>query len=375
MTVRPFDAADTDAVLRMRRLAFGSTDSLGPAEAWSGLIAEDASGVVGVTRVWRYRQFFGGVAVPCGGVASVVVLPHAGGQGVAGELLRAAVGLMRENGQPVSALYPTLPALYRRHGWEHVGSLERLPVPMHVLARLRVDRPVRPAVEADLPSLRAAYLRTAAAVNGMLDRSGPAFDVAEVLGLDLVHVVPGEDGLRGYLSAERRGDSLVAHDVVGDDADTVRALLGSLAAWSSVAGEVTLRLVDPALDLVLPRTAAPVDTHPWMLRVVDLPAAVAARGWPAAEHARPFTVDVELADEDAPWHSGRHRLVWDGTAVSCEPGGRGDVRLHPRGLAAWYAGSADSATLRRAGLLVGGRATGLDALVGGPRPARLADEF
>ncbi|MGX7825429.1 GNAT family N-acetyltransferase [Actinokineospora sp. 24-640] len=375
MTVRPFDAADTDAVQRMRRLAFGSTGPLGPAEAWSGLVAEDAGGVVGVTRVWRYQQFFGGVAVPCGGIASVVVLPHAGGQGVAGELLRAAVGLMREDGQPVSALYPTLPAVYRRHGWEHAGTLERLPVPMDALARLRADRPVRPAVEADLPHLRATYLRTAAAVNGMLDRSGPAFDVAEVLELDIVHVVPGEDGPRGYLGAERRGDSLVVHDVVGDDADTVRALLGSLAAWSSVVGEVTLRLADPAVELILPRTATPVDVRPWMLRVVDLPAAVAARGWPAVDHARPFSVDIELADEDAPWHSGRHRLVWDGTAVSCEPGGGGEVRLHPRGLAAWYAGSADSATLRRAGLLAGGQASGLDALIGGARPARLADEF
>ncbi|MFC7612863.1 sterol carrier protein domain-containing protein [Actinokineospora soli] len=112
-----------------------------------------------------------------------------------------------------------------------------------------------------------------------------------------------------------------------------------------------------------------------MLRVVDLPAAIAARGWPRAEWARPFTVDLEVVDEDAPWNAGRHRIVWDGSQVACEPGGGGDVRIGPRGLAAWYAGAADTAMLRRASLLSGGPAEGLDALIGAPRPARMADEF
>lgn len=375
VNVRPLADSDAEAFARMRRLAFGVTSGAGPAEAWSGLVAEDATGPVGAIRAWRYHQFFGGKAVPCGGVASVVVLPHAGGRGVAGELLRAAVRLMRDADQPVSALYPTLPAVYRRHGWEHAGAMERLPVPIDALARLRSDLPVRPAVEADLPHLYAAYLRTASRVDGMLDRSGPAFALGEVLDLDLVHVVPGDDGLRGYLSADRRGDSIVVHDLVADDAPAARALLAGLGAWASVAAEASLRLIDPAVDLLVPRVATPVDVHPWMLRVVDLPSAVAARGWPAATLAKPFAVDLDLTDADAPWHAGRHRLVWDGDAVTCEPGGSGAVRITARGLAAWYAGAAGTATLRRAGLLDGGPADGLDALIGGPKPARMADEF
>ncbi|MFC5287082.1 enhanced intracellular survival protein Eis [Actinokineospora guangxiensis] len=375
MSVRPFAESDTDAFQRLRRLAFSATDGLGSPQAWSGLVAEDASGVVGALRAWDYRQFFGGRAVPCGGVASVVVLPHVGGQGVARDLLRASVRMMREAGQPVSALYPTVPAVYQRHGWEQVGALERLPVPIDVLTRLRPELPVRPAAESDLPALHAAYLRTAARVDGMLDRCGPAFTLGDVLDLDFVHVVEGRTGLRGYLTADRRSDALVVHDVIADDATTATALLASLGSWSSVAAEVTLRLIDPAVELLLARTATAIDVHPWMLRVVDLPAAVAARGWPAVSSARPFAVDIEITDSDAPWHAGRHRLVWDGEKVTCEPGGSGDVRLGPRGLAAWFACAADTHTLRRAGLLTGGPADGLDTLTGGRRLVRMADEF
>jgi hypothetical protein len=72
---------------------------------------------------------------------------------------------------------------------------------------------------------------------------------------------------------------------------------------------------------------------------------------------------------------GGHRLVWDGEKVACEPGGTGDVRMGPRGVAAWFAGAADTATLRRAGLLTGGPAHGLDTLTGGRRLVRMADEF
>jgi predicted acetyltransferase len=120
-----------------------------------------------------------------------------------------------------------------------------------------------------------------------------------------------------------------------------------------------------------------VTNHPWMLRVVDLPAAVAARGWPAAAYLGSFAVDLEVVDEHAPWHAGRHRLVVDSGKVTCEPGGSGAVRLAARALGPWYAGSADTSMLRRAGLLEADPADAhlLDLLTGAPHPARMADSF
>ncbi|MGQ0840689.1 GNAT family N-acetyltransferase [Actinokineospora sp.] len=383
VTVRPFRDDDADDIYRLRRLSFGGPREIDPnwtdQPGWRGFVAELADRRAGFLRIWDYRQFFGGVAVPTGGIASVAVAPHARGRGVAGELLRAALDQMRAAGQVIATLYPSVPTLYRRYGWEQVGTLERVVVAPETLAALpKSDVEVRPATEADLPALRQAYLRMAAAVDGMLDRGEPPFTVARVLELDVVDVVPGPDGLRGYVTADRPdGDRLIVHDLVADDADTARALLRGLGSWAGQLREVRLRVLDPAVhDLVLPRVLdSAVDVHPWMLRVVDLPAAVAARGWPAAEFLRPFEVSVEVVDEHAPWQAGRYRIMFDGTRVVCEPGGDGAVRLHARALGPWFAGSADTAALRRAGLLTGESAAGLDALVGGPRLLRIADAF
>ncbi|MDQ3576833.1 MAG: GNAT family N-acetyltransferase [Actinomycetota bacterium] len=378
VTVRPFAAADAEAVYRLRRLAFG-----GPREpdtswvdeqpaAWRGLVVDGA----GFLRVWNFHQFFAGVAVPCGGVASVTVAPHARGQGVAGALFTAGLADMRENGQPISALYPAVPQLYRHYGWESVGTIEYLTVPLHVLANLpRSDVALHAATKADLDNLHAAYLRMAARLDGMLDRASPAFVLAEVLDLDVVTMAPG-----GYVSAERNDSGpLIVHDLVADDADTARALLRSIGSWASQLQEARISLLDPAIsDLTLPRAAEwATSVHPWMLRVVDLPAAVAARGWPAVVHARPFSVDIEVVDPQAPWHVGRHRLAYDGERVTCERGGNGDVVLDARGLAAWFAGSASAAALRHAGLLTGDpdTASTLDALTGAPHPIRIGDAF
>ena len=144
--------------------------------------------------------------------------------------------------------------------------------------------------------------------------------------------------------------------------------------------EISLRIVDPAwwqLLMTLP-VLHDVTNHPWMLRVVDLPAAVAARGWPAAAHLTPFTVDLEVVDEHAPWQArpapaGRRRR-------------QGGVRAgrHGRGPAARRGRSARGsrarrtrAMLRRAGLLDGDPADAhlLDLLTGAPHPVRMADSF
>jgi predicted acetyltransferase len=195
-----------------------------------------------------------------------------------------------------------------------------------------------------------------------------------------VDVVPGVDGIRGYLTAQRpEGERLIVYDLVADDRDTAGRLLRQLASWAGTLQDVSLRVIDPAVrDLLLSQPVLhDVRNHPWMLRVIDLPAAVAARGWPLTGLMRPVSVDIEVFDEHAPWQAGRHRIVFDGDSVRCEPGGTGAVRLHARALGPWFAGSADTPMLRRAGLLEGDHkiATQLDALTGAPRQVRMADSF
>ena len=390
MIIRPPREADDEQIYEVARLAFGGPREPKPENFWSnqlgwhGLVAELDGRVGGILKVREYRQFFGGVAVPMGGLASVAVAPAARGHGLAGAMLDAVLPEMRDRGQCVSALYPSVPPLYRGRGWEQTGNYERVTLRPGLFALLPkpAERLVmRRATEADLPALHDCYLRFAATVDGMLDRTTAAFQLEKLLELDIVEVAPGEDGtVRGYLTGERpAGDKLIIHDLVADDRETALGLFANLGRWDGILTEISLRINDPAwwqLLVALP-VLHDVRNHPWMLRVVDLPAAVAARGWPSATYLAPTSVDIEVVDEHAPWQAGRHRLVVDGGKVVCEPGGDGTVRLRARALGPWYAGSADTAMLRRGGLLEGDPTAAhvLDLLTGAPRLPRMADSF
>jgi len=100
-----------------------------------------------------------------------------------------------------------------------------------------------------------------------------------------------------------------------------------------------------------------------MLRVVDAPAAIAARGFPVATT---LTVPLRIADDARPATSGRWQLNVAGGAGTLDPLGPADpagtagpadsaVTLGARGLAALYAGI-PLGTLRQAGLAAGGTA-------------------
>lgn len=390
MRVRPYRDGDDEALYRLGRLAFGGPKEPVPERLWSnspgwyGFVAEDGGQPIGCLKVREYAQFFGGRAVPMGGVASVAVDPYARGRGVATALLDTALPAMRERGDVISALFPSVPPLYRARGWEQTGNYERVGLRPELFAML--PKPASPprlrrAEKADLPALHAAYLDLASTVDGLLDRATAAFQLERVLEIDIVEIADGPDGsMRGYLSADRPDDEkLITYDLVAADGETALGLLANLGRWTGIMTEISLRIIDPAWWQLL--TTLPVvhdvNNHPWMLRVVDLPAAVAARGWPAATHLRPFTVDLDVVDEHAPWQAGRHRLVVDDGKVTCEPGGTGAVRMSARALGPWYAGSADSAMLRRAGLLEGDAADAclLDLLTGAPHPVRMADAF
>lgn len=386
MRIREHTDDDLDAVFRLRRLAFNASERperlVKPGQ--HGLVAELDGRVAGVLGIGEYAQFYGGAAVPMGGIGGVAVDGATRGRGVAGALLDAALVTMREHGQPLSVLYATVPALYRGRGWERAGLFEWVELPMDRLLSVPppTERiPSRPADESDLTALHDCYLEVARTIDGMADRRPPRIDVAKVLEMDLVSVLPGPNGLRGYLAAKREpggGDlgRLKVYDLVGVDVEAQLNLLASLKSWAGTLDAIDLRITDPATLNLLGATPMrySVSTSTWMLRVVDLPAAVAARGWPRLPD---MAVDVEIIDQHAPWHAGNQRIVVEDGVVRVEPGGTGAVRLHARALGPWFSGAQNTHALRRAGLLEGDPADAvvLDQLAGAAGVPRLADFF
>jgi predicted acetyltransferase len=392
--VRPLGPDDQRLAWELGSLAFGYHERPMP-EGWTpnapGLYplgVFDPDGRLAAKAVDRDQgQWFGGRIVPAGGVAGVATAAELRGRGLGRLLLTRLLHDARERGAVISTLFDTTPAPYRALGWEEVGALVYYTVPTRLLAEIRPDAEttLRPATPADIPAATEIYREVARAGTGLMERSGPAFEATseQVLAGHHGFTVAVDDAgtVVGYASWDRgpgydASSKLTVHDLIGLTPGATQTLLAMLGGWASVAPTTLIRLgtADPAWALLPRGSVRPESTQPWMLRVVDAPGAIAARGWP--RHLT-GSVDLELTDEVCPWHQGRHRLVLADGNARLEPGGAGTVRLAPRGLASWYAGTATPQQLRRSGFLTGGNPETdelLRAATAGPAPT-LHDYF
>ncbi|WP_305783327.1 GNAT family N-acetyltransferase [Symbioplanes lichenis] len=332
-------------------------------------------------------HWFGGRLVPAAGIAGVATAPDQRGHGHGRRVLTHLLADARDRGAAISTLFDTTPAPYRALGWEEIGALTYFRAATRTLAAVRPDptTTLRPATEADLPAVHDLYHRIARDSTGMMDRTGPTFDTDPAKQLADHHgytVATDATGtLTGYATWDRgpgydATGTLTVDDLTGLTAAATRTLLAMLGTWASVAPTTLLRLgpADPAWSLIARADAHPHTSQPWMLRIIDAPAAIAARGWPAHLTAE---LDLDLVDDVCAWHHGPHRLTLTAGTARLDPGGTGAIQLTPRGLAAWYAGATTPDQLRRAGFLTGGNPTTdavLHAATAGPAPT-LHDYF
>lgn len=376
-TLREVGPDEQEQVRALGLLAFGGDPAAPPGSTPPGvrLGAFDGRGrLVGSARVAPYEQWWGGRLVPMGGVAGVAVHPDARGRGLANRLVGGLDELMRAQGQHVSALFPTAIGLYRRLGWELVGTLDETrldPALLEVATAAEVT--VRAAELADVPALAGLYNDLGAASNGLLVRRGPCFPrgAEALLGSSVAALAVDHGGAAvGYATYDRgRGygphAELRVWELVAATGPATAALLRSLASWRSVVG--TVRWRGPTTELAL-HLAGPVpppyEREPWMVRLVDPVQAVAGRGFPGGLSLQ---VGVELAGV------GWTLTVQDGRGALEPTARRGLPVLQPRGLVLLYAGALDSGGLVRAGLLDRPE-PGLDAAFAGPLP-QILDGF
>ena len=177
-----------------------------------------------------------------------------------------------------------------------------------------------------------------------------------------------EDGFLAYRWAGTNRDILVRAALAGSAAAT-RALWSVVGSHASIAERVLAVLPpdDPVAWLPREPDAEQTEREPWMLRVVDAPAAVSGRGYPAVAD---LSVTLELEDAQLAGNAGRWTLHVaggrgslrrHGTEAGAAAGPGAPVSLGSRGFAALYAG-VPMPTLRAAGLAAGGDAAADEAL-------------
>lgn len=377
--IRPLTRDDAETADALAAEAFGAPARALP-EPWPtpGTCpwgAFQGRELAAVATVRAFRSWFGGEAVPLAGIASVAVRPEHRGSGLLAPLFAALLADAHERGAVVSGLYPTAPGIYRRLGYEIVGELADVELPVAPLGRIPAPdgitvRRADPGDERDVAAHRELYERWARSQNGPLAREGALQH--PLGGHDTVTLaLDGDAAVVGYVAWSRADGyhegtaTVTVHELIGLTAPATVALWRLVAGFASVAGTVRVRTSGADVTrLVLPAAPwRPVRQWPYGLRLLDVAGAFRARGVAPLDVSLPFSVTGDGLD-------GTYRLTARDGVATCEPG-NGTVFTGPtftgRGLALAYAGVQSCANLRFAGLL-GGPDTDdahWDALLGG----------
>lgn len=316
--------------------------------------------ILGGAAIQRMGQWFGGRPVPMGGYRAVAVDPARRSSGVAGKLLSATLRELRQDHVPLAALYPSTQPVYRRAGFEQAGTRTIVRLPLSGLRGAKGPALVRLSTEDRAPFLH-AYEARARRTNGHLDRNDWAWwRILEPWPVRApVHAYRlgshASDGHVVFTQLQNprtlRGELIVREWAIGSAAGAAR-FLALLADHRSVFDAVLLPVApnEPFLLAVENQEHTVESQQHWLLRLVHLPAAIAARGWPADIAG---ALHLEVTDELLPENAGRWILEVVGGEARLRRGGRGRLRITARGLGPLYSGYLTPQELAAAGLLAG----------------------
>jgi predicted acetyltransferase len=382
----PFDLGPPRDDAELARYADLVSQALGPPPAYARefvdrmkdqvLVLGRVDGqVAGGLGVLRFGHFFGGRSVPAGGITAVAVAPEHRGKGLAGAMTRAALDVCAAQGLVLSTLYPATCPVYRAAGYEIAGQRTFWRFPTASGAAPERTLRMREATAADRPAMKRLYDARARACAGVLDRSAYVWErVLEPIGdKAFAYVVQDKRDLVGYVVFTHKpqpfGYEIVVKDALGATPAAIRRILtffadhASLAkTWISVMGPG-----DPFARSARENSREVAEAFPWMARLVDVPGAVAARGFSPALRGE---IHLDVTDSVIAKNARRWTLAVDDGRAEVKEGGRGDVHLDVRALAALYTGASTGEELAAAGLAHGdaqalARATSLFA---GPAP-------
>lgn len=287
-------------------------------------------------------QWFGGRSVPMGAVRGVAVASESRGSGVATRLMDEMLRETRAQNMPISTLYPATHTFYRKLGYEIAGTQCHYELDLQrISARNRRARLV--SFEAsDFAMREGIYRLVAGRTNGLIDRSPwfwqrtAASKTMKVRGYVVLGVDGDPEGYFVYEAGEKglpqEGYRIAIRDWMFLTRDAAERALAFFADYRSVASSIHWwgGPIEP-MEVIAGEEAMAIKLHhPWMVRLVDVPRALEARGYRRDLEGRiSFTVE----DDRFAWNRGPFTLTLKDGRAQVEDGGTPAFTIDIRGLA------------------------------------------
>lgn len=300
----------------------------------------------------------GGSAVRAAGISSVGVLPSDRRRGVSTDLMRRQLDDIRERGEPLSILTASEAAIYGRYGYGIASRCTKLDVEARRAAFVRGYEPqgrMRMVDRSEAETVMLDVVRRTADRPGWVGdparfqpRRTAEFETWEKDQAPLYAVHEDADGTAGAVVGYRAkhewpdGIPSVKISVGPFYAATPRAwadtwrflfdidLVARVEAWDRPLDDPVFRLMRE------PRLLRMQIMDGLHLRLVDLPAALEARGY-----ARDGRVVLRVEDRFCPWNEGTWEVVVDGGKATCRPTDSDpEIALSATDLASTYLGDA-----------------------------------
>jgi predicted acetyltransferase len=282
------------------------------------------------------------------------------GKGYAGALMRRSLEVMKEQGQSVSALYPFSHRYYRKFGWETSGvRLALRGVTQNDLIRYDERALVRVCKgDAELDRLDIAYQAFARSMNGMVVRDARNWKRrldALQRNRGQAYLIEKEKRPIGYFFCENHPVASGKYESRTPEfacatPEAWRAMIGFLSTFPP--NVATFTLVAPEFPSILPyfkEPFFPIHHEPYFqFRVVDVPAALGARGFDPDVRGR---IAIAIQDDTAPWNAGTWAMEFEGGTCRVETGTQPpDLALSIQEFSRLFLGASDPVALARQNL-------------------------
>jgi predicted acetyltransferase len=264
------------------------------------LVAEENNQAVAALITIPFKVWIGGARLPMLGVAGVRNALEARRQGYASAICIAAIKRAREQGYPISFLYPFRYDFYRKLGWGAVGEIIEYNFHPRNLPDFPSRRYVRRFNNIDLEPLSACYQRFVERGNCLIERHALIWkelekDVEQRKKIVMVYDQGGE--IKGYVAFSLHPGSnildqtLEVAELIYDDLESYQGLFGFISSLRDQITTVRYRArTDERFHYILndPRDAGrPILNHliscagqfgtSYMARVLNVAAALSAR--------------------------------------------------------------------------------------------------